>query len=359
MTQRALVTMFNVAPWGGLQENVWQSCRGMARRGWEITVACSQGPLVDRLTEDHIGVHVIGDWKDWSGDAEDLGSRPWDLVHSHPFASRELALHVAAAQNAPLVSTFHGYNRDYSYRWHTKARSLIAVSRSHADMLVHDSGVPAHKVFVVPNSVPDDVFAVPQRTWHERTRSGTARVLVASRLDPDKHALLEAVDQLTDEIAADHRGLRWVIQLAGSGSSADEIRRFARVQARKSRRISFEALGWVESREIPQLLADATVSIASGRAAQQSLAVGTPTIAFGSRGIYGLQHGPNLQVGLWGNFGGYPLDGVAITSIRTDLAPILDDEQYYNEVASNGRTVASSLLRQSAADETLAGIYQL
>jgi hypothetical protein len=118
---RVLVTMFNVAPWGGLHENVWYSARGMKRHGWDVTVACRGGQLVEKLTADGIAVHVIDDWDDWHGDAEKLADEHWDVVHSHPFQSRELALRVAEITPAKLVSTFHGHNRDLVYRWADRA----------------------------------------------------------------------------------------------------------------------------------------------------------------------------------------------------------------------------------------------
>ena len=322
-------------------------------------MACRAGELVDRLRADGIRVHVVDDWNDWQADADELASEPWDIVHSHPFRSRELALHVAEHTSAKLISTFHGNNRDVVYRWGHRATSLVAVSRAHAEMLGATTGVRGHNVFVVPNAVRDEVFAVPQLSWAEKVTNGRAQVTVASRLDADKQALLECVDQLTDALISDPNGLEWHVRVAGSGAASAEVTAFIAAQAAKSRRVRFEALGWVPSEDIPELLRRSVLAVASGRGAAQSLAVGTPVIAFGSQGIYGLQVGVNLQYGLWGNFGGFPLGDRPVTPIETDVLALLADEARYGEVQETGRAVASSHLRQSDADRALAGIYRL
>lgn len=357
---KVLVTMFNVAPWGGLHENVWYSCRGIQQRGAEVTVACRDGELVERLRADGIDVHVVKDWDDWQWDAEELAAEPWDIVHSHPFRSRELGVRVADLTSAKLISTFHGNNRDVVYRWGQRASSLVAVSRAHAEMLTATPGVAGHKVFVVPNAVRDEVFAVPPLPWGEKVASGEAKVTIASRLDADKHALLECVDHLTDALIADPNGLRWHVEIAGAGGASGQVQEFIAAQSAKSPRIRFEGLGWVPSESIPTLLRGSVFAVASGRGAAQSLAVGTPVVAFGSQGIYGLQVGVNLQYGLWGNFGGFPLgEERPFTAIRPDISALLADEARYREAQEAGRAVASSHLRQSDADRVLAGIYRL
>lgn len=359
MGEKVLMTMFNVAPWGGLHENVWYTCKGLKRHGWDVTVACRNGPLIEKLKADGVGVHVIDSWDDWHGDSEALSQRHWDVVHSHPIRSRELALEVASATGAKLVSTFHGYNTDRSYQWHEQATSLMAVSRAHAQMLIDDAHIPPWKVFVVPNGVPDEVFDESPRSFEEKTADGTARVLVASRLDADKRAIFTCIDQLTDVIAQDDLGLKWIVDVAGDGSVAGEVNDFLRTQAAKSDSIEFRSAGWIDSVSIPGMLRESVFSVASGRGAAQSLAVGTPTIAFGSRGVYGFQVGGNLQLGLWGNFGGYPIEAATVKPIADEARAILGDKQAYAEVQSAGRQVAFAHLLQSDCDRAIDGIFRL
>src|SRR3546814_2966900 len=74
-SRNVLVPMFNHSPWGGLHENIWYAARGMKAYGWNVTVACRPGPLVEKLTAEQIDVHVIEDWDDREGDIEARSQR--------------------------------------------------------------------------------------------------------------------------------------------------------------------------------------------------------------------------------------------------------------------------------------------
>ena len=199
------MTMFNISPWGGLHENIWYSCLGLKDTGWDVTVACRAGRLVDKLMADGISVHVIDDWTNWHDDANTLGRRDWAIIHSHPFASRELALSVKDMTGAPLVSTFHGNNLDDVMSWSNKVDAFVAVSPAHADMLIQRAGIAADRIVVVPNGVWDSLISQRPRTWTEKADQGQARVVVASRLDPDKLGLLHCVEQIVCHSTRRHR----------------------------------------------------------------------------------------------------------------------------------------------------------
>lgn len=347
-----LVTMFNIAAWGGLHENVWYSCTGLAARGWDVTVACRAGQLVDRLRADGIGVHVVENWQDTVRDADELGRRRWDVVHSHPFLSRELALEVARRAGAPLVATFHGNYDDKLASWRQHASALVAVSRAHAAMLASIEGFDVDRVVVLPNAVRDVVLEEPAPSAATKLAGAAVRVVVASRLDRDKRSLLDCVEAVTD-VARDTPGRPWVVEVLGDGGHRGDLSTFLDEQAAKAPHLQLQFEGWVDSEEVPRRLRSATFAVASGRGAAQALAVGTPVVAFGSQGVYGLQHGSNLDNGLWGNFGGFPLTERASTDLRSDLARLLGDEDFYGRVQAAGRIAVRAQLLQSDCDDRL------
>lgn len=349
--------MFNIAPWGGLHENIWYAATGMRHHGWDVTVACRRGPLTEQLERDGVPVHVVADWKDWEGDARTLARQPWDVVHSHPFASRRMALEVARATGAALVSTFHGNNLDDVGSWGERASTLVAVSPAHADMLVR-AGMPAERVEVVRNCVRDTLLEPPPLDLEAKLRTGRGRVVVASRLDRDKLGLLECVDAVTDVLRDERSGNDWVVEVLGDGRQRGEMTAFLEQQSDKSPRLDVEFTGWVDSERVPNLLRGAVLAVASGRGAAQGLAVGTPTVAFGSQGVYGLQTGVDLANGLWGNFGGYPLGDRPRTGLRTAVAAVLAGEDAYAAVQEEGRDAVRQHLLQSDADRRLDAIYR-
>ena len=351
--------MFNIAPWGGLHENVLYSCLGLKRRGWDITVACKSGPLVQRLVDEGIDVHVVGDWTDWANDAKVLARRRWDVVHSHPFASRLLALWVAGTTGAPLISTFHGMYLDGVSTWADRVTTFMAVSPAHAQMLIDTEAIDPSRMVVVPNGVRDELLTKPMKSLNDKTTGGLARVVVASRIDNDKSIpLFKCIDAICDALSHIVNGPDWTIQLAGSGSALAQTTDFLRQQANKAANIRFEALGWVDSERVPDLMRGAVLSVASGRGAAQSLAVGTPAVSFGSKGVYGLQHGQNLALGLWANFGEYPLEDGRITPIAPDISVLLSGASNYTRVQTEGRDAVRTRLLQSDADRALSQIYE-
>lgn len=349
---RALVTMFNVAPWGGLHENVLYSSTGLQSRGWEITVACRPGPLVDLLQAAGVAVHLV-DWDDWRRSVPELTAVSWDVVHTHPFASRELGLLVSKETGARLVSTFHGYYQDALASWATRADSLIAVSRAHARMLENTENVDPSKVQVVPNALPSETFELRPLPLEEKIDVFGPTVLVASRLDPDKRALVGSTIELIEAITPIVPD--WTVKVLGQGKSEREIREL--LLGRRSGRIRVEFLGQVAHGDVKHHLHRSIFAVASGRGASQSLAVGTPVVAFGSQGHYGMQVGRNLQLGIWGNFGGYPLDDKQVTSVAQDARDLLTQPSRYESAQLIGRAVVRRLFRQEDADDVLEAAY--
>lgn len=204
----------------------------------------------------------------------------------------------------------------------------------------------------------DVLLDTPISTLDEKTRGGQARVVVASRLDKDKHGLLDCVSAVIEALGRDALGIDWVLEVLGGGTMSAEMQAFMRDQVAKAPNVDFDIAGWVDSEEVPERLRNAVISIASGRGAAQSLAVGTPVVAFGSQGVYGLQYAQNLEHGLWGNFGGYPLGDRKVTPIASDVALLLRDVLEYSRVQVEGQKATREYLLQSDIDRTLAQIYE-
>ncbi|MGA8988008.1 glycosyltransferase family 4 protein [Aeromicrobium sp.] len=353
---RALVPMFNKAPWGGLHENIWYSARGLRDLGWDITVACRDGQLVENLAADGIRCHVIDDWDDWSSDAERLSAESWDVIHGHTARSRELGLAVAKATDTPYLNTFHGYNRDLVYRWHASASGYVAVSRAHAAWINELPTVDDSMMLVVPNAVRDELLEQPIISFSDKISDGVGRVVVASRLAADKRALLDSLRLLIGALARVD-DVRWQVEIVGGGGEEGAVADLVAELNSMAAHVELEMLGWVDSETVPEVMRGAVLSLASGRGAMASLAVGTPTIAFGSQGVYGLQTGSNLDLGLWGNFGGFPLGERTVTPVVEDALTVLSDPQRYAQVQAEGRRAAASHLRQSDADRLLDTAY--
>ncbi len=288
---------------GGLHENVLDVSAAFAKRDHRVTIIHPPSPLDARLRA--IGcVSITEDLKN-AAHIVDIAERegPFDLIYAHPGLARIAAREIALKSGAPLFLTIHGQYPDQLPDYWQEVERVVTVSEA-IKTYVATLGVPEGRIIVCPNCVDLEHFAPAPNV-----KPDPATVLVASRIDPDKHVLLEALRDCVDEIA--RRGsplaapVRW--RFAGEGFYGDAAALLFTEMRQKLRadQQTFESAGWIDDRAaLNRAFQAASVVIASGRAAAESIAAGRPTIAVASRGYEGLIGAANLGAALSRNLGG-------------------------------------------------------
>lgn len=348
------------AAWGGLHENVAFAVRASVRAGHTIDVACPPSRLTDHLLA--LGAGVVDLLPSATSEELEplLRDRHYDLIHAHPFRSREIGLQLAAAWKIPFMATFHGSYLDAVSTWHERAALIAAVSPAVAENLVANGGVPAHKVSLIRNGVEDEIFDRPIRPILERVRDGRGDIVVLARMDRDKQSLVESVVPTAKMLAEQFPELQWRLRIAGSGGAVGDFREHLVKTLSVMPNISIDWMGWVNSHETTRVLSGAVLAFASGRGAAQALALGTPVVAAGSQGVVGLQEGENLQRGFWGNFGGQkpavPTNNLKIAERVTQL---IRDPHSWHRKMSRGRHSIRAGAAQSAVDAAYLSAVQL
>lgn len=144
---------------------------------------------------------------------------------------RELALD----HDLPLVATEQSVDASFTFvpelfakmtRFYQEARVHIAVSEANRRVLVHDYGLPAERLVVIPNNVDIDVFAPPTADRRRAARAalnlGDERALLTlARLHEQK-----GLDILLDAAAQVPAG-DWTLLIAGVGPLEDDLKRQA------------------------------------------------------------------------------------------------------------------------------------
>ena len=99
---RVLVTASFKAPFGGLQANVRAQLRAIRQAESTPVLACDAGRFAEAVRSE--GFEVIdGDLLSTEVRRRCIGAGPFDLIHAHPFAARQLGLAVVfAGQNTPV-----------------------------------------------------------------------------------------------------------------------------------------------------------------------------------------------------------------------------------------------------------------
>jgi glycosyltransferase involved in cell wall biosynthesis len=224
---------------GGTERVVWELATRLSPQRFAVGVWLSPAPALDELAgaleAREIPVTRVAEvdsrW-DWSGMSATWRrlrrARPM-LLHVHhvwPAADRYLTMLARAAGVPHVVVTEHIVGHSHSAAQRALKRSelgradaVTAVCGAVAETLLHDYGVGAERVRVVPNGaeLPDEEREAPEaREYRERFAATVLRPLwvVAGRLEEQKghDVLLDALAEVA------RRGLEFTLAVAGEGS---------------------------------------------------------------------------------------------------------------------------------------------
>lgn len=139
------------APRGGLIENVFSTVQYCLRNGHNTTVICKEGEFAERLINNGSKV-VLTDYEDIASTVERVVSsdEKFDVIHTHPGPSREVALEISERFNIPIVMTFHGMWYDSLGRYADKLSAIFTVSEGVKDFLKPRLDRNLDKFFIVP-----------------------------------------------------------------------------------------------------------------------------------------------------------------------------------------------------------------
>ena len=285
------------------------------------------------------------------------GATP-DLYHSTQLslpARRRFPAVITMHDVAPLLWPAHYLRLPYSRLGHAwqyalarRADAVIAVSEATRRDVVERLGVPDERVTVIPEAV-DDAFAPPtrdeaRRMVRERFAIPARYVLYVGQFDPRKnvHGLLRAFASA----AARDPDLRLVI--AGDlGRLASFLR-----DALATERVPRERVvltGYVDEGILGALYAGAECLLHAallegfGLTALESLAAGTPVVAFAGGAVAEVVGDAGLLVRAG--------DDEALAGA---LGRMLDDQILQGSLAGRARARAGAFSWDRAADETLA-----
>lgn len=347
---KILIPAYTVAEWGGLHEYVIGAAATLLARGHQVTLVLQDGLVAEKGEE--VGAEVIRvDWSDWTAVAEEVRNGPrYDLVFAQPFQSRKFALFVNEVMKTKVVAMFHGFHHDFVYTWQHLVDGFLVTTEQIGDLLVDLCRIEPERVQVAPNGVDMDRFEYPLLGLDEKIANGHGSIVLASRIDKDKRSQVTALKHLIGGLSKQASDINWDIRILGDGPERHRVERELTSFIAGRPNFTLEMCGWVPADTVPVLLNRAVFSVSAGRGAMQSLAVGTPCLAAGARGIAGLQVGPNLDVGVWSNFADYPIVGREISDLETDLGHLMNSRAYAAAQAEGRSRILAERSHQSTAD---------
>ncbi|KLU10380.1 glycosyltransferase [Kocuria sp. SM24M-10] len=346
--RHVLLPAYTVADWGGLHENVLFAAKACLHAGLAVTAVARPGQFADALRTAGAAVVEV-DWAAWRNTVPQIvDGGPYDVIYTQPFTSRELSLEVSRRTGAPVVAMFHGFNHDYVYMWHDKVEAIGVTAEVLRDFLVDFCRVPAKKITVVPNGIPNERFDAAMPARQEKIADGQLHILLASRLTPDKRSQMDVLRRLAEPLTAAHPDLQVVVDVLGGGPEELRIRSVLDDLEQAFPNVQGQMHGWVDAAVLPEFLKRSYLSITAGRAGLQSMVAGTPTIAAGARGIVGPAWGENRAAAIASNFGDYPIRGGSEWSYDRLFRDLADADRYSSIQEESRRALHDRM--QSAID---------
>jgi len=357
-----LICVYFKAAFGGLHANVLATARYCVQHGHSVTILCREGPFRAGLSQH--GISSIA--TDFSSTEESVQAvlaqgYAFDLIHSHPFASRKVALELGRRLCLPVVITYHGMYEDELAVHVSEYRAVLAVSQGIRDYLAGVVPEHRHKLLVAPNGVDRELF-YPRAEASLRSGNGTRdkkRLLLVSRLDSDKRLVIEILLRALRHCASAHRGsVSWTV--VGAGTELDAVRAEATEIAREGD-FEIDFAGWLHGEALAAAYCASDIVIAPGRCVLEAMACGRPAIAVGSKGYVGLVTQDNWQTGAYTNFGGLGagLSGYREGSVEQDLSLVIDNHELCTSLAALGPKLTERFYDERSINQQLLALYEM
>lgn len=328
MINRIFLPVRTVAEWGGVHEWVLTAVQDLRSIGVEVLVAGRSGLFKERMLSAGADYYEL-DWDTWYDHVSLLAELyDWDLVFSHGPLARNLGVEVGRRTGKPVHHMIHGAYLDQVNDWSPQVESVIAASPSVFDLVVRVGKVEPWKVSVVPNGVPDAVFDLTYKDLQTKLAGGSAKVVTAARLAPDKLHQIGPTIRLMTDLAHYRDDIHWTLEVMGDGPMRDHfLSEFADGLGDISN-VSVDYLGWTDPEEVPRRMNEAVAACVAGMGGVRALAAGTLALGVGAQGSVGLQFGRNLMAGIWSNFGDHGCPRFSPSDQTEDLKFILETNSY-------------------------------
>ncbi len=239
---------------GGAERYFVDLVRFLVRAGHEVQAICHRRSECARVLEGEPGlrlqtVHLLGPWDLLGTRAIARLAREFDpeVVHGHLSRGAWAGGKITSGEGLPLVVNLHNYVKLKYYR---HVDLFIPVTR-HQERFLHQRGVPAEKITLIPNFSP-----LPPAEAVRHPRATPLRFLSYGRMVEKKGFpdLLEAFAQIC------RQGLDVRLVLGGDGPERARIEAFGRALGVADR---MDLPGWIE--DVGAFLASADVFVLPSR----------------------------------------------------------------------------------------------
>lgn len=352
---------------GGLHLNVLDTVKALKKRKYEVTVLSKKGQFSEMI--ESLGAKSLTtDFTDIKQSVEmviDNVKMPIDIIHAHPYQSREVGLLLAKYYKKPFLVTLHSVNDKQLRSYVNELDGLIVVSDFIKDDVLKKGLLSSDKIFTIHNGV--DKSELKQlasqsenknfnNVFHEQFKN----ILVATRFDKDKEFIVKSLVQVWNKLLEEEAfHSNWII--AGEGTEIDTLKRVAKQLALKANREVVHFLGWQNKENLVHLYGQSDIFVGPGRSTIEAMSFGLPSIAIGSKGYVGLIDSTNVLHGVYTNFGG-DLTGKALDSsaLSYDVQRVLKmDKDDFSVLKDISQSTVQTFFELETLNNKLINTYTL
>ncbi len=282
---------------GGVENHVSRLAEGLRKRGHRVILLTQESGIYGEEARES-GAELLEVPFDEHGRrqaADRLRPGSVDIIHAHSYRAARFAEPLARALQVPYVMTVHGprpwYKRVFFRRW---GDTVVTVSEADRSEVVGLFGPTPDRVRVSFLGVDTERFRPGLDGSAVRAEWGVPadhRLIVnVSRFSHRKVrpalALLGALPLVLEEMEA-------MAVFVGDGPGLKRVRDAAHRLNEASGRTVANVVG--ARTDIPEVMNAADVVVAAATTAIEALASGTPTVAFGGTGYFGIVTPDNLE----------------------------------------------------------------
>jgi len=353
---------------GGLHLNIIDTVKALRREKHEVTILCKSGPFRE-IVESLGAKTILTNYENINETVQTVINnmeKPFDLIHAHPFHSREVGQVLAKHFQIPFVVTLHSVNDPHVKSYIEDVDALIVVSDWIKDRLVHPKIASSNKVFVVPNGV--DIHHLQQivkrknsvKKFQDIFNPKLTNVVLASRLEDDKAFLIDSLIYVWENMLKNKKfDTNWII--AGEGSAKKRLEALATTINAAANREIIHLVGWQKSDDLAHLYSKADLYIGPGRTVLEAMVFDVPCIALGSKGYIGIVNSDNIFQGIYTNFGGdKTATTLDTTLLNQDIQTFLSyDEQTVQQLKEISKSTVNTFFDIKDVNAKLLNVYQL
>jgi len=357
-----LIGVYFNSPHGGLHDNVISSVKAVFEDGGSVTVLCKPGAFAEILKglgcsvlETNYSILSFGLVIDLLEQINRL--KPFDVIHTHPFQSRELLLYFSRRTNIPLLLTLHGQYDDELETYWDELELILTVSEGIKDFVVSRvKDITREKLYVLCNAVSDTYNFSNVEYSSLRKETDFKVVSLVTRFDADKQFILDVALEAIKWSATSPQKIFW--QFIGDG---DLLSSFKEKVDNLIDKNNFVFKGWLSDSDLAEKYRNSDIVIGPGRCAIDALACGVPVIAIGSKGYIGLINEISWFNGVYSNFGGVGsrFKSYESGSISKDLNKCLTISGYSNYLRELGPRLTKTFFNAENINAQLINFYNL